>query len=155
MKTQNECWLTELKYCREDLVVQDDYYCCLNNLLFTVHYNLSLENVFAELCTATLKWVAVHNSAKTFSRDRLKSSRLISRPGKAGSYKQPLIQKIVHGDFPWGWGSIFLAIVTSSLRIFLQMKNRLKISLLITKLSISQHIPGGPKKSTHLRFSIT
>jgi hypothetical protein len=39
-KTQNECWLTELKYCREDLVVQDDYYCCLNNLFFTVHYNL-------------------------------------------------------------------------------------------------------------------
>ena len=23
MKTENECWLTELKYCREDLVVQD------------------------------------------------------------------------------------------------------------------------------------
>ena len=30
--------------------------------------------------------------------------------------------------------------VFSSLRIFLQMKNRLKISLLITKLSFSQHI---------------
>jgi hypothetical protein len=38
--------LTELKYCREDLVVQEDYYCCLNNLSFTVNYNLSLENVF-------------------------------------------------------------------------------------------------------------
>ena len=90
MKTQNECWLTELKYCREDLVVQDDYNCCLNNLSFTVHYNLSLENnVFAELCTAT------HFNTS-------KSSRLISRPGKAGSYKQPLIQQIVHGAFPWG-----------------------------------------------------
>ena len=90
MKTQNECWLTELKYCREDLVVQDDYYCCLNNLSFTVHYNLSLENnVFGELCTAT------HFNTSI-------SSRLISRPGKAGSYKQPLIQQIVHGAFPWG-----------------------------------------------------
>jgi hypothetical protein len=28
-----------------------------------------------------------------------KSSRLISRPGKAGSYKQPLIQQIVHAAF--------------------------------------------------------
>jgi hypothetical protein len=28
-----------------------------------------------------------------------KSSRLISRPGKAGSYKQPLIQRIVHAVF--------------------------------------------------------
>jgi hypothetical protein len=27
-----------------DLVVQDDYYCCLNNLSFTVNYSLSLEN---------------------------------------------------------------------------------------------------------------
>ena len=89
MKTQNECWLTELKYCREDFVVQDDYYCCLNNLSFTVHYNLSLENVFAELCTAT-----------HFNTSKL--SRLISRPGKGRSYKQPLIQQIVHGAFPWG-----------------------------------------------------
>jgi hypothetical protein len=40
----NECWLTELQRCREDLVVQEDYYCCLNNLSFTVNYNLSLEN---------------------------------------------------------------------------------------------------------------
>jgi hypothetical protein len=28
-----------------------------------------------------------------------KSSRLISRPGKAGSYKQPLIQQIAHAAF--------------------------------------------------------
>ena len=31
-----------------------------------------------------------------------KSSRLISRPGKAGSYKQPLIQQIAHAAIPWG-----------------------------------------------------
>ena len=37
--------VTELKYCGEGLVVQEDYYCCLNNFLFTVNYiNLSLEN---------------------------------------------------------------------------------------------------------------
>ena len=28
-----------------------------------------------------------------------KLSRLISRPGKAGSYKQPLIQQIAHAAF--------------------------------------------------------
>jgi hypothetical protein len=43
-KQKLKCLLTELKYCREDLVVQEDYNCCLNNLLFTVNYNLSLEN---------------------------------------------------------------------------------------------------------------
>jgi hypothetical protein len=34
-----------------------------------------------------------------------KSSRLISRPGKAGSYKQPLIQQIAYAPLPlipWG-----------------------------------------------------
>ena len=31
-KRKFKCLLTELKYCREDLVVQEDYYCCLNNL---------------------------------------------------------------------------------------------------------------------------
>jgi hypothetical protein len=76
----------------------------LNNLSFTVNYNPSLENnlVFAELCIVTY-----------FSTP--KSSCLISRPGKAGSYKQPLIQQIAHAAFhPLGRGSIFLAIVTSS-----------------------------------------
>jgi hypothetical protein len=46
-----------------------------------------------------------------------KSSCLISRPGKVGSYKQPLIQQIAHGAILWGWGSTFLAIVTSSLNM--------------------------------------
>jgi hypothetical protein len=45
VKQKFKCLLTELKYCREDLVVQEDYYCCLNNFSFTVNYiNLSLEN---------------------------------------------------------------------------------------------------------------
>ena len=35
---------------------------------------------------------------------------------------------------------VYITDLTSPLRIFLQMENRLKISLLITKLSISQHI---------------
>ena len=48
-----------------------------------------------------------------------KSSRLISRPGKAGSYKQPLIQQIAHGGICCGWGSTFLAIVTSSYIFYL------------------------------------
>ena len=30
-----------------------------------------------------------------------KSSRLISRPGKVGLYKQPLIQQIAHVAIPW------------------------------------------------------
>jgi hypothetical protein len=87
--------LTELNYCREDLVVQEDfvvredYYCCLNNLSFTVNYNLSLENVFSELYTV------IHFNTS-------KSSRLISRPGKAGIYKQPLIQQIEHAAIRWG-----------------------------------------------------
>jgi hypothetical protein len=69
--------------------------------LILLNYNLSLENVFAELCTVT------HFNTS-------KSSRLISRPGKVGSYKQPLIQQIAHGAILWGWGSTFLTIVTSS-----------------------------------------
>ena len=45
VKQKFKCVLTELKYCGEGLVVQEDYYCCLNNFLFTVNYiNLSLEN---------------------------------------------------------------------------------------------------------------
>jgi hypothetical protein len=36
--------LTELKCCREDHVVQEDFYSFLNNLSFTVNYNPSLEN---------------------------------------------------------------------------------------------------------------
>jgi hypothetical protein len=36
--------MLELKCCREDLVVQEDYYFYLNNLSFTVNYNRSLEN---------------------------------------------------------------------------------------------------------------
>jgi hypothetical protein len=31
------CHANWSRSCREDLVVQEDYYCCLNNLLFTVH----------------------------------------------------------------------------------------------------------------------
>ena len=50
---------------------------------------ISLENVFAELCTVT------HFNTS-------KSSCLISRPGKVGSYKQPLIQQIAHGAIFWG-----------------------------------------------------
>jgi hypothetical protein len=38
VKQKFKCLLTELKYCREDLVVQEDYYCCLNNFSFTVNY---------------------------------------------------------------------------------------------------------------------
>jgi hypothetical protein len=52
-------------------------------------------NFFAELCTMTY-----FNTSK--------SSRLISRPGKAGSYKQSLIQQIAHAAFD------LLAIITSS-----------------------------------------
>jgi hypothetical protein len=45
VKQKFKCLSTELRYCREDLVVQEDYYCCLNNISFTVNYiNLSLEN---------------------------------------------------------------------------------------------------------------
>jgi hypothetical protein len=45
---------------------------------------------FAELCTVT------HFNTS-------KSSCLISCPGKAGSYKQPIIQQIAHGAISWGW----------------------------------------------------
>jgi hypothetical protein len=49
-----------------------------------------------------------------------KSPCLVSHPGKAGSYKQPLIQQIAHAGFDHlGWGSTFLAIVTSSFTLFL------------------------------------
>ena len=78
-KQKFKCLLTKLKYCREDLVVQADYYCSL----ILLNYNLSLENGFAELCTVT------HFNTS-------KSSCLISRPGKVGSYKQPLIFSKLH-----------------------------------------------------------
>ena len=29
---------------KEDFVLQEDYFCCLNNVSFTVNYNLSLKN---------------------------------------------------------------------------------------------------------------
>ena len=44
---------------------------------------------FAELCTV------IHFNAS-------KSSRLMSRPGKVGSYKQSNIQQIAYGAIPWG-----------------------------------------------------
>jgi hypothetical protein len=50
---------------------------------------------FAELCTV------IHFNTS-------KSSRLMSRPGKAGSYKQSLIQQIAHGAIPWGEAAISL-----------------------------------------------
>ena len=60
VKQKFKCVLTELKYCGEGLVVQEDYYCCLNNFLFTVNYiNLSLENneVFCWIVHRNLCWL--------------------------------------------------------------------------------------------------
>ena len=50
--------LTEIKCCRDDLVVQDDYYCCLSNLSFAILYSFIIYYQkkimqFAESCTLT------------------------------------------------------------------------------------------------------
>jgi hypothetical protein len=60
--------------------------------------------------------------------------------GKAGSYKQPLIQQIVHAAFnPLGRGSIFLAIVTSS-TIFIA-KGGGKLNLCLKRQLIHRFAP--------------
>jgi hypothetical protein len=48
-KQKFKCLLTELKYCREDLVVQEDYNYCLNNLSFTVKVPLTQKMFFSLL----------------------------------------------------------------------------------------------------------
>jgi hypothetical protein len=90
-KQKFKCWLTELKCCREDLVFKKIIIGAWKNLSFTVNYKLSLENneVFVEW-----PWIVHHDFFQY-----IEIIRLISRPGKAGSYKQPLFQQIVHAAF--------------------------------------------------------
>jgi hypothetical protein len=91
LKRKFKCWLTDLKCCGEDLVVQEDYYCCLNNLSFTGNYNLCLE-IHEVFC-----WIVHH--------ELFQYIEIIP----------PAILSEIVALIPWGWGSTFLAIVTSSI----------------------------------------
>jgi hypothetical protein len=90
-KRKFKCWLTELKCWREDLVVQEDldYYCCLNNLSFTVNYNLSLEN------NEVFCWIVHHN---LFQYIEIIPPHISSWQSGIIS-KQPLIQQVAHAAF--------------------------------------------------------
>jgi hypothetical protein len=58
-KQKFKCLLTQLKYCREHLVVQEDYLLLLLEQPFVYSYNLSLENnVFLLNCALWL--ISIH-----------------------------------------------------------------------------------------------
>ena len=86
-----------------NLAVQEDYYCCLNNLLFTV-YNLI--NVVFLLNHAL--WVSLLISIHQNNPD---SNLVLAKRDQINPYSANCAWSL------WEWGSTFLAIVTSSLTI--------------------------------------
>ena len=100
------CWLTELKCCREDLVVQKDYSCCLKNLSFTATHDL-----LKKMMLNRAPWLI------TIRRNHLASCLNLAMWNHINS---PVFGKLCMLPLkPFGWGSTFLAIVTSSFAIVL------------------------------------